>query len=378
MLFLLISIKLIFFVVKNLYIIFNKYINITGLFRVLMIKKNYPLLKNMIYILSLSLLFQLLSAILSSRLIKVTEKKYAWLLISCAIFFMAIRRGIHLSKILFLGKVIVPSFIWQELTALLISLLMLSGIILIAPVFKSITSVRKLEKSNIELEQSNKLKEEFLAILSHEIRTPVSAIIGFTEILLEENLTDTQKENLNYIHASANQLEKLLSNLLQLSVLQSGKAPEINCNKFDIREMVDSIISTFSNELEKKHNVIATQVNIDYFYSDEMRIQQILFNLIGNAIKFTENGNIFIFISQRENSYIIEVKDTGIGILKDKQKKIFEVFEQADSSNRRHFQGVGLGLAITYKFIKTLKGDIYVDSEPGKGSSFKIKLPLCN
>jgi len=254
------------------------------------------------------------------------------------------------------------------------------------------TSQRELESANIDLEkalikanEANKLKEELLAIMSHEIRTPLSGIIGFSELFSDEINTITEKstfckkhqENIDFIHKSAIRLNELLTNLLELSTLQAGKEIKLEYKEFDIEQVILNIFTLFRNRLSELNNTYGIEFKCEkIIYSEPMRIQQILFNLIGNAIKFTNNGNINVIISIEDNSYLIEIRDTGIGIKAEDQEAIFDIFHQLDSSSTRTFQGVGLGLTVCKKFVEAMKGKIWVQSEFGKGSSFFIKIPL--
>ncbi len=238
--------------------------------------------------------------------------------------------------------------------------------------------IRSLEKALVEAEKANKLKEELITIMSHEIRTPLSSMVGFSDLMLDdETLSADQKENTRYINESAHRLNDLLTNLLELSVIHSGSEPEINNSDFDIEAVIKGIYTLLKVRIEEKN------INFNYeihcqssMFSDPLRIQQILFNLIGNAVKFTENGNVDVTLNKNDGNYIFKVSDTGVGIDKDKQDEIFDIFTQLDMSLVRKHEGVGIGLSLCKKFTDALGGKINVKSEPGKGSEFTLTIPV--
>ncbi len=246
-------------------------------------------------------------------------------------------------------------------------------------VIQDITDMKKIHS---QAQKVTKFKNEILAIMSHEIRTPLSGIIGFSELLLKSLREDKNKnkdriEFTGYIYNSARGLIEMLNNLLELSSMEAGRETNIINSKFNVKHMLNEIAKLLQDRITAQNNVIHIICNNEEIYSDALRIQQILFNLIGNAVKFTKNGKISIKVKKGVKNYIFSVNDNGIGIAKAKQKNIFEMFEQVDNGGMvRQYQGVGLGLCVCKKFVEALGGTIAIQSEPGKGSKFTVKIPI--
>ncbi len=252
---------------------------------------------------------------------------------------------------------------------------------------QDITQLKKiqtdLENTLKQLEISNKVKSEFLANMSHEIRTPMNAIIGFIDLLLDTEINETQKRYLELLKNSSKHLLRILNDILDLSKLEAGKM-EFEETNFSLRRMIQNEVSIFSKKASEKN--IKLKFNIendvpDCLIGDETRISQVIKNLLNNAIKFTEKGEIGINVSliykNTEKCKIeFEIYDTGIGIPEDKIDNIFNAFSQADSSITRKFGGTGLGLTISTKIVKAYNGDIWVKSIEGKGSKFFFTLEL--
>jgi len=246
--------------------------------------------------------------------------------------------------------------------------------------------IKSLKEAKIEAEESDRLKTAFLANMSHEIRTPMNSIIGFSNLLNEPELQHNKKqEYLQHILHSSNLLLKLIDDIIDISKIEAGQL-NVNIVECRINPLLKEVFNSF-NEPNKKSNVelrlnLPPESDLFYFRTDLLRIRQILSNLIGNALKFTEEG--FIEISYRiddsKSKPYIEfcIKDTGIGIPKNKQEIIFDRFRQIDESRTRRFGGTGLGLAISKRLVEVLGGDIWVDSEPKKGSTFYFTLPFEN
>ncbi|HWH72586.1 MAG TPA: ATP-binding protein, partial [Candidatus Sulfotelmatobacter sp.] len=232
-----------------------------------------------------------------------------------------------------------------------------------------------------ELEQSTRYKSEFLANMSHELRTPLNSILLLSRLLTENhegNLSTDQIEYARVIQGSGNGLLTLIDEILDLSKIESGKmeleyqsvAPE------DIIHALDSMFAPLAKEKGIRFEINAAEDLPPAIETDRLRLEQILRNLLSNALKFTTEGSVTLDIENRGTTISFAVKDTGIGIPADKQQTIFEAFQQADGSTRRKFGGTGLGLSISRELAKLLGGEIRLESEEGKGSTFTLLLPL--
>lgn len=244
----------------------------------------------------------------------------------------------------------------------------------------------ELERKNEELVSLDKMKNEFLSNTSHELRTPLNGIIGISESLLEGAMgavTTGVSKNLNLIISSARRLSGLVNDLLDFSMMKNRKL-----NLFPItlaiQPSVDTVIALLERAAKEKGITLESEIPDDtpLVFGDENKIQQILFNLVGNALKFTEAGNVRISTKPTNNGIVdyleVSITDTGIGLSKEDQGRIFAPFAQADSSISRNFGGVGLGLSITKNLVELHTGNLTVESELGKGSIFRFTLPLAN
>ncbi len=244
----------------------------------------------------------------------------------------------------------------------------------------------KLENQNLRLSKAlddakiaNSVKTRFLAVVSHELRTPLNAILGFSELLqLEKGLNQEQREDVDYIYRSAVLLAKIVEDILQMTVLETGKV-EVHYSGFDLKLLISELKSLFIKQIQEKGLDFKIDVheNMKIIYSDENKIRQIILNLVSNAIKFTEDGGITVSAKKQRGVCIISVADTGSGIKKYNLDKIFEDFTQLGSILERA-QGTGLGLSICKKLVELLGGQIWVESKYGKGSTFYFTIPYKN
>lgn len=235
-----------------------------------------------------------------------------------------------------------------------------------------------LKQSKKEAEDANKAKTEFLANMSHEIRTPLNGVIGFSDLLMQSNLTETQMEYMNTVNTSAKTLLDVVNDILDFSKIEAGKL-ELDIDNFKIKLLSNQVIEAIKYQtIQKKLELnITLSDNLPHVVKgDKMRLRQILINLLGNAIKFTNKGFIELKIEtiavhkNGTNTIRFSVIDTGIGIDKRNQEKIFEAFTQEDSTTTRRFGGTGLGLTISNKLLGLMKSKLNVVSELGKGSTF--------
>ncbi|BDA80563.1 hypothetical protein LPTSP3_g34930 [Leptospira kobayashii] len=244
-------------------------------------------------------------------------------------------------------------------------------------------SLEELEKQNLELEKLDKLKDEFLSNTSHELRTPLNGIIGIAESMMDGASGDLPiqvKSNLRMITSSGKRLASLVNDILDFSKLKNGELI-LQKKAVDLKSLAEMVLLLTSHLSTNKQITLSNEIpdDIPPVFGDENRLQQILLNLIGNAVKFTNQGHISISVlSQIKNQITVVISDTGIGIPEDKFESIFQSFEQVDASISREYGGTGLGLSITKQLIELQGGKIWLSSELGKGSQFYFTIPISN
>ncbi|EAX8357495.1 two-component sensor histidine kinase BarA [Salmonella enterica subsp. enterica serovar Heidelberg] len=250
--------------------------------------------------------------------------------------------------------------------------------------------LEQMEIQNVELDLAKKraqeaarIKSEFLANMSHELRTPLNGVIGFTRLTLKTELNPTQRDHLNTIERSANNLLAIINDVLDFSKLEAGKLI-LESIPFPLRNTLDEVVTLLAHSSHDKGLELTLNIKNDVpdnVIGDPLRLQQVITNLVGNAIKFTESGNIDILVEKRalSNTKVqieVQIRDTGIGIPERDQSRLFQAFRQADASISRRHGGTGLGLVITQKLVNEMGGDISFHSQPNRGSTFWFHINL--
>ncbi|EGQ9161956.1 ATP-binding protein [Vibrio parahaemolyticus] len=236
----------------------------------------------------------------------------------------------------------------------------------------------QLARAREEAELANQSKSEFLAMMSHEIRTPLNSVLGMLDILRQSTLSDEQFDALNQMECSAELLLAIISDILDLSKIESGSF-QLNEQWIHLNDTVTFVIS------QQKQVAITKNLSFNFdcqissdkqYWIDSTRLSQILFNLIGNAIKFTDSGSVSVSVAEENDEVVVSISDTGIGISRAKQTHLFTAFHQGDRSITRRFGGTGLGLAITKHLVEMMRGEISVKSSEHEGSDFTIRIPV--
>jgi len=239
---------------------------------------------------------------------------------------------------------------------------------------------QELQRLNQELQEASKAKSAFLANMSHELRTPMNAILGFNEMILDDLYGDVPehlREPLTDIQTNGKHLLKLINDVLDLSKIEAGRM-ELSLTEYSVQDIVDAVGASLQSLAAEKglEFVVGAQPDIPLAVGDSMRITQCLLNLAANALKFTKEGKVEVWVEQEDDRLHYRVSDTGIGIAQDRLDLIFAEFQQADAAVSQEFGGTGLGLSITKKFVEMHGGRIRAQSELGKGSTISFDIPL--
>jgi len=236
----------------------------------------------------------------------------------------------------------------------------------------------KTKKEKMRAEKSEQFKQQFLANMSHEIRTPMNAIMGMSNLVLNTPLNEKQQRYLNSIANASENLLHIINEILDLSKIEAGKI-ELEQIDFSIRDVVEQVKQTLQQKATEKNIELLTTIQAtvsEIVIGDKVRLSQVLMNLVGNAIKFTEKGSVQLSINQEQDQLSFSITDTGIGIPRDKLQNIFENFTQANSSDTRKYGGTGLGLSISKQLVELMGGGISIESEVGYGTTFSFSINL--
>lgn len=265
-----------------------------------------------------------------------------------------------------------------------LEVMFVSLVLVVLPAYEYIL-LRKLQTAKLAAEKANRARGNFLASMTHELRTPLSGVIGMAGLLKRTTLDGEQREYLDSINSSADVLQALVGDILDLSKIDAGKL-ELKPSSFVVRDSLNETCWALSNQALDKGVELICRVAPDVpekAHGDELRFRQILFNLIGNAVKFTEDGYIRVYTQMMPaddglaTPYLqVSITDTGIGIPADRIEQVFDNFWQADPSSTRRHGGTGLGTAIARDLTRLMGGEISVESEDGRGSTFRVRLPL--
>ncbi|MEQ1505246.1 MAG: ATP-binding protein [Myxococcota bacterium] len=238
-------------------------------------------------------------------------------------------------------------------------------------------TLHELERVRDDALSATRAKSTFLATMSHELRTPLNAIIGYAELAMEENPSSPATAELGTIVRSAHQLLQLIDDILDLSKIEAG-AVSLHLELVQVRDVVASAVALVRPQQSRNRNTMVTAIDDDVgaIVTDVQSLRRILVNLLGNANKFTRDGDVRLVAARASDAVVLSVHDTGIGMTEAEVGRVFDAFTQADSSTSRRYGGTGLGLTITRHLARLLGGEVDVTSRPGAGSTFRVRLPL--
>lgn len=342
----------------------------------------YPEFKNRVYVtMFLDLLGVTYSVHLTGGASSPLYVMYVWVFVSQAVRFG--RKNLYVSAVLSLLSFTTVIIYEQSWSLKTFEAVFLMVCLILIPVYIDLM-LKKMNIARREADEANRAKSAFLANMSHELRTPLNAIIGYSDMLAEDAKALGQPQlsaDLDKIHMSGQHLLALISNILDLSKIEAGKMG-IFIEDVNIVRVIDEVGATVRTLIDKGGN----DYHVEYpnapvsIRADELKLKQVLINLLGNAAKFTENGKIELIIRIKHHHgqdwVIFVVRDNGIGIPEDQSGNLFSPFTQIDASSTRKFGGSGLGLSISHSYCKMMGGDLTLQSVPGEGSCFEVSLPV--